>query len=539
MHKKTHGTPCIYLIGEELTMIINKVSQYWTEEDRQRLEEIEREQDTIISALMKERESAIVMPQNINQLNKWHELEQKANQIRADVEQRYIKANGKKAILADVEEIVTAIEKTDFLASIATQLSQIATLKAEGVKEESLAPLRGLSEENYINCYNYILLYLRVQLNAFAGDERNTDKILAIVEKRVALWYVKPQPAYMPMAHGKATDALAFMNSRTAKTDAITGNATIDKFGVQLVIMKMRELQSKLGISTDKLLSTAIATFTKQNDFRHTKSKEPRRDVTIPLREYAKLLGYDVEEHETSTPEEAEREKKRAKNQLDNARKAIKEDLDIIHASTLTWEEPIKGKARDFARVSLVTFTGIRNGEIKISFSPEIARYLSERNLITQYPTKLLRISGRQPNAYYIGRKLAEHYNIDNNQIRGTCDRISIPKLLEVTDLPSYEDVQKKDRGHWAERIKEPLERALDTLTQEGVLKDWKYTHAKGVDLTEEEAYTITRYEDYAKLYLHFTPADKVDHTERIIAKQKAREEARKKKRKTSSKKKS
>ena len=518
-------------------MIIDKVLPYWTEEDRQRLEEIQRGQDSLITALTTERVET--NRPNLNQLNKWHRLEEDANRLRAEVEDRYIKAHSKKAILADVEEIVTAIEKADYLARVAEQISQIATLKAEGATEDSLATLRTLATENYINCYNYVLYFLRVQLNALAEDEEGTDKIRAIVEKRVALWYVKPQPAYIPMAHGKATDALAFMSTKNAEIDRITGNATIDKFGVQLVIMNMRELQTTLGISTDKLLSTAIATFTQHNDFRHLKGKEPKREVTIPLREYAQLLGYDVEEHETSTPEEAEREKKRAKAQLDNARKAIRKDLDIIHASTLTWEEPIKGKARDFARVSLVTFTGIRNGEIKIAFSPEIASYLAERNLITQYPTKLLKISGRQPTAYYIGRKLAEHYNIDNNQIRGTHDRISIPKLLEVADLASYEEVQKKDRGHWVERIKEPLEQALDTLTQEGVLKDWKYTHARGVDLTEEEAYSITSYEDFIKLYLHFTPADKVDHTERITAKQEARAEARKKRKKTTNKKKS
>ena len=174
------------------------------------------------------------------------------------------------------------------------------------------------------------------------------------------------------------------------------------------------------------------------------------------------------------------------------------------------------------------------NGDIKIAFSPELANYLVERNLITQYPTKLLGISGRQPTAYFIGRKLAEHYNIDNNINRGTNDRISIPALLKVTDLPSYEEVQKKDRGHWVERIKEPLERALDVLTAEGVLKDWKYTHAKGVDLTEDEAYSITSYPEYEKLYLLFTPADKVDHTERIEAKQEAREKARKKRKRKS-----
>ena len=112
---------------------------------------------------------------------------------------------------------------------------------------------------------------------------------------------------------------------------------------------------------------------------------------------------------------------------------------------------------------------------------------------------------------------------MDSNQIKGTADRISVPNLLAVTDLPSYEEVQRKDRGHWENRIKRYFEEALDTLTQEGILKDWEYTHAKGVPLTDEEAANITSYNKFIKLYLHFTPADEGDHAERIAAKEKAK----------------
>ena len=258
--------------------------------------------------------------------------------------------------------------------------------------------------------------------------------------------------------------------------------------------------------------------------------------LPLPLREYALKRGYDIEEHPTNTPEEEEKEKKRAKNQLDNFRKAIRQDLDIIHASTLTWTEDIKSKSKDYARVSLVTYTGIRNGEIKISFSPELATYLAERNLITQFPTKLLRIPGTNPNAYRIGKKLSEYYNNFDNQARETHDRLSVKTLLGVTDLPSYEKVQDTDRGHWQERIKEPLEKALDTLTGIGFLADWEYTHAKAVPLTDEEASNITNYKDFSELYIHFQLVDEIDNTEKIEEKRKARAEAKQKQSKTAKK---
>lgn len=505
-------------------MIIDKVKPYWTPEEEHQLEEILRAQHNIIDGLEKQDGIATIIGDK--ELEEWQSLDGEAKALKKKVEDRYIQSfsRNKKGIYADIEEIVNGIERADFQARIKEQLAQLASITKDlkGVyttleeDNPTLATLRELATENYNNCYDYIMYYLRVQLNALAFYDLDTGKATAIVEKRVALWYVKPTPTFFPMAHGKATDALAFMSSKNAEVNPVTKTGTINKFGVQLAVLKLTELKATLGISTDKLLSTAIATFTQHNDFRHTQGKAPNREVAIPLKEYASLLGYDPNN----------------KSQLDNARKAIKKDLDLIHASTLTWEEPIKGKSKDFERVSLVTYTGIKNGVIRIAFSPEIAQYLAERNLITQYPTKLLRISGRKPTAYYIGRKLAEHYNIDNNQIRGTHDRISIKKLLEVADLASYEEIQAKDRGHWVERIKEPLEQALDTLTQEEVLKDWKYTHAKGVELTEKEARNITSYEDFEKLYLQFTPADKVDHTERIEAKK----EARQKRKKTSKK---
>lgn len=495
-------------------MIIDKVKPYWTEEEHQELLNIIIEQNNLIEAVgAEEARTAKDVYIGETKLEEWHTLEKKANSIWREVENRYIKDRKAKGLLEDAKEIIESITKEDYLKYTEVHLDQVAKLQKGGAPADSLVILKELAVESYDNCYNYVLHPVRVQLNGLAETPDGTDKVIAMVEKQVAKWYVKPQPAYFPMAHGKATDALAFMSTKNADVDRITGTATINKFGVQLAIIKLEELRTTLGISTDKLLSTAIATFTQQNDFRHLKGKTPNREVAIPLREYAQLLGYDITK----------------KTQIDNARKAIKKDLDLIHASTLTWTEPIKGSSSDFERVSLVTYTGIKNGLIKIAFSPEIANYLAERNLITQYPTKLLGISGRQPNAYYIGRKLAEHYNLDNNQIRGTHDRIGIPALLAVTDLPSYEEVQATDRGHWERRIKEPLEENLDILVKEGILKEWKYTHAKGIELTEEEAYNITSYDSFSKLYLRFNPADKVSHEERIETKRAKREEHRKK----------
>jgi len=502
-------------------MIIDKVKPFWTDEDRARLLELEQEQDRLVSKMTQTRIEESKGSTDL--LEEYGKLEEQALTLKREVEDRYIKATSKKGILEDVEEIVSNIEKEDFLDYIRYRLNVIANLKAEHTPAKALEGLNVYARESYENCYWFILSYLRVQLNALANDEARTAKAENTVRKKVALWYIEETPAYLPMAHGKATDALAYMNNKNATLDKITGNATINKFDVELVILKLRSLKATLGISTDKLLSTAIATFTKQNDFRHEKINP---NIAIDLKRYASLIGYDVEEHATNTPEEAEIEKKRAKIQLDNARRAIKKDLGILQATTLTWKEKVKGQPKDFLSVSLVSAVGIINGQILISFSPAIAQYLSDKSLITQYPVKLLSLDSRKQTAYYIGRKLAEYYNLDNNIINGTNDRISIPALLTVSDLPSYEEVQKKDRGHWADRIKEPFENALDTLTKEGILKNWEYTHAKGIPLTDEEASNITSYDTFSKLYLHFKPTETVYHVDRIGARIEAQAEA-------------
>lgn len=514
-------------------MIIDKVQAYWTEGEKKDLYNIRIEQNNIIEIVGAEHaKEAPDLSIGEERLEKYHSLEEDAQKIVRAVENRYIKDRKPKGLLEDLKEIVGAITKEDYLAYTKEKLAQIATLKKEGMAEESLATLRALAIESYNNCYNFILYHLRVQINGLAEKLEDTDKAIAIVEKKVSLWYVKPQPTHRPIPYSKPTDALANMSQKYANINEISGEATIDRFSVQLRIEKFKERQATLGISTDKLLSTALAEFAQHNDFSRNNKTASNRRVVIPLREYASLLGYDVEEHETSTPEEAEKEKKRAKNQLDNARKKVKKDLDLLYNISFEWEEVIRGKVESFSSIRLLSAKEYKGGNFSMTFTPEIADHLVSRGLITQYNTGLLGVDERYPNAYRIMKKLEEHYNMDANQTNNRHDRIGIETLLKVTDLPSYEEVQAKDRGHWIDRIKEPLENNLDYLTKEHLLEDWEYTHAKGVPLTEEEASTITDYLTFSNLYLRFTPADRIDHTERQ-ERRKAEREAKKKPRNT------
>ena len=334
----------------------------------------------------------------------------------------------------------------------------------------------------------------------------------------------------LALYHGKATDTMAIMSSRDAVADKITGKATIERGDVKLVIQKFDSLQGTLGVNTHKLLSVGIANFTALNndDKREDRSIQPA--VTFSLTEYAKGLGYDVEEHPTATEEEALTEKKRVQRVLHEAQKKIKRELQVLQATTVTWEEKVKGKAGDYDSISLLSRTAIRKGVISMEFSLPMARYLTMLP-ITQYPKTQLRIDGRNQNAYALGNKFAEHFNMDSNQKKGTANRLKVETLLKVTNLPSYEQTIRNRNG-WADRIKEPFETALDEVVRVGTLASWEYTHAKGVPLTEEEACTITDYKTFTELYITYVMGEEVDHTDRL-----ARRDEEKKKRRTKKKK--
>lgn len=320
----------------------------------------------------------------------------------------------------------------------------------------------------------------------------------------------------MPMYHGKATDALATLSHRDITENPLADKAVIQtKAGdYKIVIQDFSKVKGKLSVNTHKLLSTGIAEFTQINNY-GPGSVNPK--VTIPFEEYARLLGYEIDERETDSPEAAAKEKKRAQEAYKTAKKRIRQDLELLQAMKWTWQEKLKGKGADFDSIILLERVAIRKGYIIMEFGRNMAEYLKQLPL-TQYPQGLLTIDARSENAYKLGLKMAEHYNIDNNQIKGTANRLKVSTLLSVTNLPTIEDLQneKQDNSRqWYTRTKEPFEKALDVLTGK-VIKNWEYVKAKGEQLTEEEAYNITDYEAFINLLVQFELLDAPDHKERL-----------------------
>ncbi len=322
--------------------------------------------------------------------------------------------------------------------------------------------------------------------------------------------------ANMPMYHGKATDALATLSSRdiTANPIADKGILETEAGDYKIVIQDFSKIKGKLSVNTHKLLSSGIAEFTQINNYGGA-AVNPK--VTIPLNEYARLLGYEIDERETDSPEAAAKEKKRAAEALKTAKKRIRQDLELLQAMRWTWQEKVRGKGADFDSILLLERVAIRKGYIIMEFGRNMAEYLKQLPL-TQYPQGLLAIDARNETAYKLGLKMAEHYSIDNNQIRGTANRLKVSTLLAVTGLPTMEMLQQEtpdDSRHWDRRIKEPFETALDRLTGK-VIRSWEYVKAKGKPLTDAEAYGITDYDAFTGLLVQFELLEAPDHEERL-----------------------
>ena len=314
------------------------------------------------------------------------------------------------------------------------------------------------------------------------------------------------------MFNGKATSALG--QARTiGKIDQVRKKLVVGD--ISIFFKNFKEI-SKLGVGEQKILRYIIAAFTEKNSH-GTQNPQLRQRLFLSLNDYAKVIGANID-----TEDRLKNFKKKLKKNLDN----LKED------TTFSWTETIRGKDKNYANISFISGYKITKDAIVIEFSLSAAEYLVSLDTMIQYPRSLYAIDDRDYNAFAIGEAMNLHYSQYNNVVRGTEQMLNVMKLLEVTSFPSYEIIKNKRWG-WVRNIKDPFENALDHLYQCGFLKDWSYSKAKGIKLTDEEASQITSYEKFVSLYIWYELNDYPVHKERadaiIEAKIKNAEKAKKK----------
>lgn len=483
----------------------------------------------------------------------------KASELYEIVKENYISQRSEGELLDDVRLIVNSFDK-EYIESECLWYEGILTDKEamRGASEAQIKLLKELSTPNFENAYRIIegqLTFYLEYFNITKPSKKNVDKIDDIVTARVSLWYVKPESSYLPVLKGKATDLakLAVKSSLIEDKIAHTGTFTVrgDSEPLKATVRKFDEYRAKLGVSTDQLLNVAIANFANNNHIGEGNSRVLKStEVYISLKDYARARDIEIDIRPTNTPEEKRKEANRAKKALSRAKKRAEEDLEALAVTPLSWEEKVKGKRENFLDVYPVDAKGIKDGYIFLSFSQHFASYLLNLPM-NQYPKALLKLDYRQSNAYMIGKKLVSHYFMDSNQLHNRANLLKVKTLLKETDLPTLEEV-KAIRKNWVDRIKEPLENALDALGEPheadnkegesverkgcGLLESWEYCHSKGVPLTDKEASALLdSFEVWSETLIKFTLKDTPDQSDRLDKKKQAIEEAKAKKAKKSS----
>ena len=209
-------------------MRIDKVAPFYTEQDRIQLAKYSSQLDKLLAAFTelnqemqaaKEAENNTLLQELITRSNtlreSWVAVDRDRNEFLRQIEQRYTEAfkGDIPAILADVQEIVDAIEKEEYIANqkwrtetLKHLLEKKPTKESGDVEKNGYKAAKALSVKGWQNCYYYILDHIKVQLNALvfyslgagamASKEDHIDgeaEAIAIVEAKADSFYSRPK----------------------------------------------------------------------------------------------------------------------------------------------------------------------------------------------------------------------------------------------------------------------------------------------------------------------------------------------------------
>lgn len=311
---------------------------------------------------------------------------------------------------------------------------------------------------------------------------------------------------FSTIRQGTSTNALTKLRATEGKgltIDQITGDATIKNGNFILTIPKYEQLTG-LKTSTYQLLDAITVALTESG------AKSPT--VILPLEEYMKRRGL--------------KDRKEAKTQA-------KADMEILRGASFSWEERRGKKTESYSFVNLADSGEIRrNGDIVFTYGTTFYNILLGYPVMP-YPAQLQTLnSKRNPNSYYLLRKIAEHKNM--NIGKKNEDIIAVKTLLSVAPfIPSYDEVMRGNRNI-ADRIIGVFERDMDAL---GATLSWHYCHSLDQPLTDEEL-AVMSYATFEGLMIHTEWRNYPDQTARLERKAEAIAQAQEKKKRTPSKKK-
>lgn len=483
-------------------MIINKVKEIWTDQEKQEFNDLNEQANHLW-------EDFPIGEDDHGFWEKYEKIDNRRDKIIREISNRYINSFRKKSdrekIFDDIQEIVEDITKEDFREYLKTEKTILKSLETPYNKQDIANQIDELKED-YENCCKFICKNLKSQWRVIKKYKLDQDKMVKIIDKQVSNWYKRPDPQYLPVMHGKATDTFFALSPKDVTQDEISEDMKMEKYGVEYTITGSEKITGINTINVKKFLLYCLWEFTKANN-RSTKTK-PNLTIKFTLDDYAKALGKDITPDPDKDPVE---EEKRIKNIEKRMYVEIKKCLNQLIGISITWEENVRKSMRNYDSINLLQRKEYKNRVITVMFSEPFGMYLKERNLTT-IPLSLLKVDPKKSrSAFSIGYKISlQNYNKAFKTI-DTNNRLQVRTILDnCTEIPSINKVRTENRV-WHERIKEPMENALDELCRVGFLNNksldgWKYTHSKGMELTDEEREKIIEngYEAFENLYIEF-----------------------------------
>ena len=295
----------------------------------------------------------------------------------------------------------------------------------------------------------------------------------------------KSSNSYSNMYEGQLTNTFTTINSKKTKHSV----KTLDNGG-QGWLFDLTEIgggevtlsdpdSNTLSITSSQLLDIIALYLTKELPYKAPDEELVNHlDCVLNVDTYMKM-------RDISSREDAVKQLKKDFKALFNAStvanisyhkkggKKVSEQLEVRYIDAIP-----KGQIKDYAHF-----------RIALSF----AKYLVHSQIMP-YPVKILTAS-KNKNFYYIGKKLAAHYNMNHG--KKNAQSISVEALLEYTpEIPSLEEEYNRGR-HYIQKCIVPLERTLEELVDKGVLSEFSWWHKKNKELNDDEFDAIFKYEGY------------------------------------------
>lgn len=347
--------------------------------------------------------------------------------------------------------------------------------------------------------------------------EKTTSKSVGVKPAKKLPPLESEKDRYSTILQGKATNALAHAAKKKFKKDELSQVVSTEENGITIFLRSDNNLI--ISVNTKKVLDILTIKLTEQIPYGKKATSDDlarNREVELSVSDYMRIC--DI------------KDRKEASKQLTQAIQTlfdvnlewIENRLHVPKGKKKAVYEPYHWQARILEAVGRNFYLKpVQNGKVVVQFTYNITEYLSQAYPM-QFPQNLFVInSHKHRNSYYLGRKLAEHHNMNSG--KGNENRVSVMSLINACpSLPSYEDVMERD-GAIKKRIIDPFERDLMALKNEyNVLSEWHYCNNNGTSLTDEQ---IERYDynTWAKWLVEFELIDYPDQSKRLAKKRKER----------------